>query len=336
MRSWKQAVLIILFAFSTNPLTVVSQQPFRVSDQQVTQLLARLDTHTENFRRSLATAINRSFLHDAPIGRYINLYTWELEQLTDRLKDRSRDRKPISSEVQEVLNRGPYLDTFMNSYDLGKQAKRDWQLISADLNELASYYKIETYWGKPTAIGSPPRPDLGSLSNRLIGTYELERAQSENVRDAVERSVKELPPESRRRVMSALVTRLRAPERLAIDRHGDKVTLASSLQTSRVYTATAHAYNKQASPDDVLLYGNEFRLNSIGTADDLYSVTYATIEGGARLHVTRTALLRQFPRPLVVVSYYKKISDVPQLNLGTEEPDSNASNQGDVPKKNLR
>lgn len=321
------AVIIALLVFGTSSINAVRQEPFRVSDQQVAQLLAQLDTHTENFRRSLAVAIKNSFLKDAAMGRYLKLFAWELEQLTDHLKERSHDRKPISSEVQEVLNRGPYLDTFMKSYDLGAQAENDWQLIYADLNQLASYYKIKTYWGVPTSIGSPPRPDLGTLSNRLIGTYELQKSQSDDVRNAVEQLINQLPQESRRRIMSALVIRMRAPDRLAIARQQDKVTLASSLQTSRVYIATGHAFTGRGERESVLLYGDQFRLTNLAEADSIYSVTYATIEEGARLHVTRTALLSQFSRPLVIVSYYKKVSDTPQLNLGMEAPTSESQSE---------
>jgi hypothetical protein len=314
MKFLKQAAVIIVVLVVVNGFTVIAQQePLRVSDQQLKQLLTRLDTHAENFHKSLAEAINRSYLHDAEIGKYLKYFAWELEQLTDRLQERSQDRKPISSEVQEVLNRGPYLDTFMRSYDFGPRAERDWQMLTADFDQLASYYTIKTYWRVPTDISSPPKPDLGALANRLIGTYKLERTQSEDVRKAIEEAVNALPATARRPAMSAL---------LAIDRQGDKVTLASSLRPARTFIATGYAQTERGKLENVLLYGSQFRLNTLGDTDSFFSVNYASIDQGARLHVTHTALLNQFARPLVIVSYYKKISDVPQLNLDTEEPNS--------------
>jgi len=335
MKYFKHAA-VILFVLALGGGFAAGQGPFRASDQQVAQLLARLDTHAESYRKSLAEAIDRSFLADAEIGSYLKQFAGEFEQLTSRLKERSRGRKPISSAVQEVLNRGPYLDTFMSSYDFGPQVERDWQLIYADLNQLASYYKIKTYWGVPTSIGHPLPADLGSLSNRLIGTYELDTSRSSDVRDAVERTVNELPRATRRQTLTTLITRMRVPKRLAIDRHGDKVTLATSLQPARTYAPTGHAHTGRGDIENVLLYGNQFRLNTVGEGDSLYSVTYATIEQGAGLHVTRTALLSRFPRPLVVVSYYKKISDTPQLSLGTEEQDSASTGKNGSRKKNPR
>lgn len=327
------AVVICILTFITVFMNAAGQGALRASDQQVAQLLARLDTRAESFRQNLDEAITRSFLHNAEIGQYLKQFAWEFEQLTDRLKERSLDRKPISSEVQEVLNRGPYLDTFMSSYDFGLRAERDWQLVYAELNQLASHYKLQTYWGVPTSLGHPIPADLGALSNRLIGTYELDNSQSDDVRDAVERAVNELPQAAQRRVLTTLLTRLRVPERLALDRQGDKITLASSLQPTRTYTATAHADHDRDQLETVLLYGDQFRLNMTGEADSLYAVIYATIEQGARLHVTRTALFSQLARPVVVVSYYKKVLDVPQMNLGAEEPDGGSTNQRSARKR---
>jgi hypothetical protein len=292
------------------------QGAFRNSEPQVVQLLTRLDTHAE-------------------IGRYLKQFAWEFEQLTDRLKERSRERKPISSEVQEVLNRGPYLGTFMSSYDFGPKAERDWQLVYADLNQLASSYKLETYWSVPTSLGHPITVDLDALANRLIGTYKLDESQSDDLRDVVERAANELPQAVRRRVLTTLLIRLRVPERLAVERQRDKVTLASSLQPARTYTATGKADSARSKLEHVLLYGDQFRLSTQGEADSLYSVIYATIEQGARQHVTHTALLGQFARPLVIVSYYKKISDVPQLKLGADEPGGGSTSQSGA-RKNPR
>jgi hypothetical protein len=67
-----------------------------------------------------------------------------------------------------------------------------------------------------------------------------------------------------------------------------------------------------------MLYGGQFQLTQPDEIDTFYSVTYTTIDRGARLRVTNTVLSSQFARPLIVVSYYKKVSDTPRLNLDEE------------------
>jgi hypothetical protein len=337
MRYLKEAAVGLFVLLSGYGLgSARGQEPFRVSDQQVAQLLARLDTQSESFHQHLEEAIVRGFLNDAEIGQYLKRFVGEFEQLTDRLKERSQDGKPTLADVQEVLNRGPYLDTFMRSYDFGPEAERDWQLIYAELSQLASYYKLETYWGVPTTPGQPINVDLEALANRLIGTYELDGSRSDDVRAVVERAVNELPLAERRRALTTLLPHLRLPARLALDRQQNTVTLASSLRPARVYAATGRAHTGKGGQEQVMLYGDQFRLNTVGEAGVLYSETYTTIEQGARLHVTQTALISQLRRPVVVVSYYKKRSDVPQLNLDTEEPNDNGVNPAGTRKKPRR
>ena len=67
-----------------------------------------------------------------------------------------------------------------------------------------------------------------------------------------------------------------------------------------------------------MLYGGQFQLNIPDEIDTFYTFTYTTIDRGARLRVTHTALSSQFSRPLIVISYYKKVSDTPRLNLDDE------------------
>lgn len=327
MKHFGQAAAVLLIVTIGAGISA-GQEPFRVSDQQVRQLLATLDSHAETFRDDLDKSIEKGVLRDSEIGEYLKRYVHEFEQLTGRLKRRSHDHKPVSAEVQEVLNRGPYLDAFAGSYDFGMRTERDWQLVYADLNQLASYYRIETHWGVPTSLGHPAPVDLSALSNRLIGTYELDHSQSDDTRDAVEQAVNELPATAQRRARTTLLARMRAPERLAINRQMDQVTLASSAQPARTYTATGRAYTGQGNLERVLLYGNNFRLGTVGEDDSRYFVTYSTTDEGARLHVTHTAILNQFSRPLVIISYYKKVSDIPQLNLNSEDQKNSAADQG--------
>ncbi|MFN7928339.1 MAG: hypothetical protein U0Y68_10410 [Blastocatellia bacterium] len=249
------------------------------------------------------------------------------------MQERGKKPRPLAADAQEALNRGPYLETFMSSYQLGAPTEQAWQALAADLQQLAEAYRIATYWGVPTGIGAPPRPELEPLANQLIGTYQLEESRSENARKMVEQAARDLSGIERRQLLTTVLQQLRAPKTVAIDRHGNQVTLATSLQAAHEYTATGHAYSERVGQERVLLYGNHLRLNTPGEADNLFAVTYATIENGTRLHVTRTAFLSRLSRPLIVVSYYKKVSDVPQLKLGIEEAESPAATNAEERKK---
>lgn len=326
MKVIQPATIVLILALVLSGLPVqAQQQALRATDAQVRQLFERLDEHAESFHRHFSEAIARSFLHDAEIGDYFRRFVAEFDHLAARLKERARKRQPVSTDVPELLNRAARIDTFMRSYDLGLQAERDWQVLRADLNQLARFYTITTRWDLPTAPGINLNINTDVLPNRLIGTYRLDRSQSEDVRRMVEGAVNILPRAEQRRRMSALIRQLRAPELIAIDRQGSTVTFVSSLQPPRTYRADGRAQNEQTSDGrdervTTLLYGDQFRMETNNQNGEYYSVTFDSTGQGDRLHVTRTLLADWLVRPIVVTSFYRKISDAPQLNIFAEKP----------------
>ncbi len=320
MRRFRQAALVVLvFAFDGVIVTTAGQSPFRVSDQQLEQLTVRLEAHTNSFHLSVNTAISQSFLKDAQVGDYMKRYVQEFDELTDRLRARSRGRKPVSSDVQEILNRAEYIDSFMNSYEFDSQAEGDWELLRTDLDQLASYYKIATHWSTPVYHGIPQAANIETLESRLIGTYQVDKLRSNDLNKIVRRAVIDLPQKSRVRLQLTLMRNLRTPKLIAIDRDGAKITFGSSLYPARIYEVVERAQTGNSERVATLLYGGQFRINTGSDADGLYSVTFWSTNLGSRLQVIRTALLNHLKRPIVSTSYYTKISDSAVFDLSEEE-----------------
>jgi hypothetical protein len=320
MIRFKQAAAgMLVLVFGGILVKPAGQSPFRASDQQLEQVAVRLERNSISFRLSVKEAINLSFLSDAQLGEYMKSYTQEFEGLTIRLKKRMKDGKPISSEVQEVLNRAEYIDSFMSRYELDPQAEDDWQRLRADLDQLASYYKIVTHWNTPEYLGIPQSAHVEALENRLVGTYELDKTRSNDLRKTVERALSGMPLSSRVRLQITLMQRLRAPKLLAIERGSDKITFGSSLQDARIYEIVERAQTDHSERVATLLYGGQFRINTGSDSDGLYSVTFSSTNLGSRLHVIRIALLNQFKRPIVVTNYYTKVSDAAVFDLSEED-----------------
>jgi hypothetical protein len=320
MKGLRQAAAVVfVFFFGGAFVTPAGQSPFRVSDQQLEQLTVRLWAHSESFNQSVKVAIAGSFLNNAPIGVYMKSFVQEFYVLTDRLKMRSKDRKPVSSDVQEALNRAEYINSFMNSYDLGPQAERDWLTLREDLDQLASYYRIKTRWNAPVQLGVPKPVKTEAMENRLIGTYKLEKPRNDDLQKMVRRALGDMPIGARARLQITLMRHLREAKFVAIDREGGKVTFGSSLQPARVYEVAGRAQTDSIERLPTLLYGGQFRVNTGSDDDGLYSVTFGATNLGSRLEVIRTALLNRFKRPIVVISYYTKISDAAEFDLSEEE-----------------
>ena len=86
-----RAALAVMSLSVVTMTAAAAQQPYRVTDQQVRELLTRIDARTETFRLGFDRAINRSRMSGSraadEIGRSIN----DLKQATIRLRDRVAD-----------------------------------------------------------------------------------------------------------------------------------------------------------------------------------------------------------------------------------------------------
>ena len=67
-----------------------------------------------------------------------------------------------------------------------------------------------------------------SSTNRLSGTYELDRSRSDDATRLAQQATRSLPSEQRDRAYQNLRARLDAPDQLTIDLQGRSVAIASS------------------------------------------------------------------------------------------------------------
>ncbi len=140
----------------TNPSTVntATVNPYRVNDNTVDALLTRIETKTDNFKRVLNNALDRSRLNGTDNEDAINNYVKDFENATDALNRRFDDRQSANSDVTEVLNRAYYIDNFMRQNRLAPNAERQWQSLRADLQTLAGYYNVSYNWNTAPVINN--------------------------------------------------------------------------------------------------------------------------------------------------------------------------------------
>ncbi len=312
--SQRMAAVALVLAFSFSSLIGLAQQPFSVSDEQMAQLLARVATHADSFRGGLERALPRSVLSGSERAAYLNRFTGEFAHLAGQMKSRLKKREPVASNVQELLNRAVSISVFMETYSFNPQVAQDWQRLRADLDQLARVYRTPTRWTNPDFVNQ----DVAA--NRLDGTYLLDDSMSDEVSKMVQQAVRTLPLTERTRASRAFARQLRVPELLAIERKADRITIVSTLAAPHTYHAT-----RQASvwPDHhegavVALYNDQLQLDA-SAQGQAYSITYDACDRGRRLRVTRTLNTTRLPRPIVINSFYRKISDAPQLDLFADE-----------------
>ena len=130
----------------TGDVAAAAQQPSRSSDQQVKDLLRRIDERTDTFRSSFNRAIDRNPINGSDAEEQINQSVKDFEEATDRLRDRVDDRQSDAADIEGVLSRASLIDSFMMRNQLDASAEDDWQDLRQDLDELAHVYGVTGNW----------------------------------------------------------------------------------------------------------------------------------------------------------------------------------------------
>ena len=139
--------LAAAFALAGVSVNVAAQQrPTRVSDQQIGDLLRRMDAGVTAFRASFDQAINRNRINGSRAEDDINQAVNDFKQATDRLRDQMQNRRAGVTDVEDVLRRASMIDGFMRSHTLDGAAEHDWQSLRGNLGELARAYGVTWNW----------------------------------------------------------------------------------------------------------------------------------------------------------------------------------------------
>jgi hypothetical protein len=122
--------------------------PYRVSDDQVEQLIHRIESQSEVFRKSVDQALDQSRLDGTRREDDINAFVKDFYKETRQLHEHFDSHKSTTADVQAVLNRAAQVDQFMrrNRLKRDRDAQRDWLQLRAQLDELAQLYNVNWRW----------------------------------------------------------------------------------------------------------------------------------------------------------------------------------------------
>ncbi len=179
--------LLIVLALTNISLisTAFGQRQYRLTDNQMRQLIQRIDTRTENFRRNLNNTLARNDLNSAAQNE-IRRYVADFEAATDRLRTRFNNRQPTGADARAVLDRAAMINNFLLSYRIGPPVEQNWRLLQSNLNQLAQTHNIAFQWGT--------MPTDTSVGHRLSDTQmqQLVRRienRSDRFRNSLERAL---------------------------------------------------------------------------------------------------------------------------------------------------
>ena len=149
--SIKISFLALLFVITSLAVAAPARaqvvgQPYRLSDKEVEKILHRIENQSNNFRRSLDAALDRSRLNGTNREDDINSFIKNFDEQTKRLHDRFDDNKSVAADVEAVLNSAAAIDQFVHRQRLSERAQNDWSTLRASLDDLAQAYNVVWRW----------------------------------------------------------------------------------------------------------------------------------------------------------------------------------------------
>jgi DNA repair exonuclease SbcCD ATPase subunit len=126
--------------------TGLSNRPYRISDEQLEVLLARVETSADRFRKSLNDALDKTAFNKTKAEDDINEFVKEFEHATDHLKKRFNSKESAAADVEEILRRAARIDVFMRQHSLTLRAQEDWAELRRSLDDLAQAYNVSWKW----------------------------------------------------------------------------------------------------------------------------------------------------------------------------------------------
>jgi archaellum component FlaC len=127
---------------------IVSNLPYRITDKEVEELIHRIESQSDAFRKSLDSALDRSRLNNTRREDDINAFVKDFYKETKRLHDNFDHHKSTANDVRTVLDRAAQIDQFMRRNRLrnDREALRDWVQLRTLLDELAGVYNVSWRW----------------------------------------------------------------------------------------------------------------------------------------------------------------------------------------------
>ncbi|MDQ1590963.1 MAG: hypothetical protein QOG71_1590 [Pyrinomonadaceae bacterium] len=301
---------------------------YRNNTYQTRTILTRLETNSERFRLSLSQSLDQGRLDGTRREENIATVLDDFNQVVDQLRERNDRQQLVAADVEALLARASRLDRFMTNQSnrqgnrtVSARAQSDWAAVRADLDQLAGIYNVA--WNRTnTAPYStyPPANNGYNYDAGLTGTYRLNVSQSEDPRRAAQIATNNLPYRDRRRIGDTLVARLESPAELAIERRGDSVTIASTRAPQINFVADGTERVERGANGNTIraraaFSGDQLTVSSTGDRDNDFAVTFAPLDNGRRLQVTRSITLANSGTPIVVRSVYDRTADVARYDI---------------------
>jgi hypothetical protein len=192
----------------------------------------------------------------------------------------------------------------MRNHQLDYRTERAWTQVKTELDRLATAYSVARNWD--TMQWPTTGATITGYDAMLTGTFRLNAATSNNPRTVADNAIRSLNYNQRQRVYDNLVNRLTPPEMISIERHSNSVTLASTRSPQVTFDVDGREHmetypNGRSSQVRASFFGNQLKVVSNGDRANDFTATFAPMNNGRRLLVTREVYVERLSRPVMVI-----------------------------------
>ena len=157
--------------------------------------------------------------------------------------------------------------------------------------------------------------DKQVAESSLTGLYRIDVASSDKLYSVVADVSSNLPFREQQRFFIDLAVRLTPPDQFSIEQRGRSIQIASSRAPRISFEADGIEYTERGTGGHrvhtrAAINSGQLVVNTNGSGDDKFSVSFEPLDNGQRLRVVRRIYAKELNEPVVIQSIYNKISEV--------------------------
>ena len=142
------------------PMKVDSNQSFRLSENDLTQLILQIENGGDKLRLSLTDAYFQRTYDQSRSEGIMNDDLRGFKKATEQVRIRFDARQLVANDVQHLLDQAQPLENFMRDNPLTDSARSDWSTLRTNLIMLGNAYNISPSW-------------INNLSSQTVNRGEL-------------------------------------------------------------------------------------------------------------------------------------------------------------------
>lgn len=297
------------------------------NDRQVRDIVRNLSSRIDDFRYSMDDELSGGSINRRDADG-LRQSVGNLQGKINAFDENLTQGRENGDDVAEIVNAANAVDAFFRQgNNIGGAMQTDWRDVRNLIDRLAANYGASPDRGgrnsnypstrdntrrypAPNSNGRVMSAQSTVSSGVLTGTYQLDAARSENMREIV--SNINVNPANRQ----DLESKLEAPEQLALDVRGNQVTLASTKTTPVSFLADGSDRTEQIGGRTMRLRasfrGPDLVVSTSGGESD-FTITFSPSDGG--LKVTRRVTTEYLTETVLAESFYNKTESIAGLGI---------------------